>query len=166
LWHERTDHARDTNRGFRERLRKAYGEKVVLDGIDLSIGEGEARSSHCPGPGRRGQDHTVQILSTLLPADARTASVMGHDLRGEADAVQTSTSIRPRRSGPSTAPICFGGITVLHAEGAVAAGPAVTPYRQDGEPVPPEQTTNITFIPYFAWATRGPHAMRVWIPTL
>jgi len=28
-------------------LRKVYGEKVVLDGVDLRIGE--ARSSHCSG---------------------------------------------------------------------------------------------------------------------
>jgi ABC-2 type transport system ATP-binding protein len=30
----------------------------------------------------------VKILSTLIPADAGTASVMGHDLRREADAVR------------------------------------------------------------------------------
>ncbi|WP_460358281.1 hypothetical protein [Actinoallomurus acanthiterrae] len=24
----------------------------------------------------------------------------------------------------------------------------------------------ITLVPYYAWANRGPHAMRIWIPTL
>ncbi len=67
-------------------LRKAYGEKVVLDGVDLSIGAGEVFA--LLGPNGAGKTTTVQILSTLIPADAGTASVMGHDLRGEADAVR------------------------------------------------------------------------------
>ena len=67
-------------------LRKAYGGKVVLDGVDLSIGEGEVVA--LLGPNGAGKTTTVQILSTLIPADAGTASVMGHDLRGEAGAVR------------------------------------------------------------------------------
>src|SRR6266852_6199476 len=67
-------------------LRKAYGEKVVLDGVDLSIGEGEVFA--LLGPNGAGKTTTVQILSTLIPADSGTASVMGHDLRGEAGAVR------------------------------------------------------------------------------
>jgi ABC-2 type transport system ATP-binding protein len=67
-------------------LRKAYGEKVVLDGVDLSIGEGEVFA--LLGPNGAGKTTTVQILSTLIPADAGTASIMGHDLRGEAGAVR------------------------------------------------------------------------------
>src|SRR6202035_2763948 len=67
-------------------LRKAYGKKVVLDGIDLSIGEGEVFA--LLGPNGAGKTTTVKILSTLIPADAGTASVMGHDLRGEAGAVR------------------------------------------------------------------------------
>ncbi len=62
-------------------LRKAYGEKVVLDGVDLSIGEGEVFA--LLGPNGAGKTTTVKILSTLIPANAGTASVMGHDLRGE-----------------------------------------------------------------------------------
>ena len=68
-------------------LRKTYGEKVVLDGVDLSIGEGEVFA--LLGPNGAGKTTTVQILSTLIPADAGSAHVMGHDLRGEADAVRT-----------------------------------------------------------------------------
>jgi ABC-2 type transport system ATP-binding protein len=67
-------------------LRKAYGEKVVLDGVDLSIGEGEVFA--LLGPNGAGKTTTVQILSTLIPADAGTASIMGHDLRTEAGAVR------------------------------------------------------------------------------
>src|SRR5947209_9987964 len=67
-------------------LRKAYGKKMVLDGVDLSIGEGEVFA--LLGPNGAGKTTIVRILSTLIPADAGTASVMGHDLRGEAGAVR------------------------------------------------------------------------------
>jgi ABC-2 type transport system ATP-binding protein len=67
-------------------LRKAYGEKVVLHGVDLSIGEGEVFA--LLGPNGAGKTTTVRILSTLIAADAGTASVMGHELPGEAGAVR------------------------------------------------------------------------------
>jgi ABC-2 type transport system ATP-binding protein len=67
-------------------LRKAYGGKIVLDGADLSIGEGEVLA--LLGPNGAGKTTTVKILSSLITADAGTASVMGHDLRGEAGAVR------------------------------------------------------------------------------
>jgi ABC-2 type transport system ATP-binding protein len=67
-------------------LRKAYGDQVVLDGVDLSIGEGEVFA--LLGPNGAGKTTTVKILSTLIPADAGTVSVLGHDLYGEADAVR------------------------------------------------------------------------------
>ena len=68
-------------------LRKAYGEKVVLEGVDLSIGEGEVFG--LLGPNGAGKTTMVRILSTLVPADAGTASVMGYDVRSEADAVRS-----------------------------------------------------------------------------
>jgi ABC-2 type transport system ATP-binding protein len=67
-------------------LRKAYGQSVVLDGVDLSIAEGEVFA--LLGPNGAGKTTTVRILSTLIPADAGTASVMGHDVRAEAGAVR------------------------------------------------------------------------------
>src|SRR5216683_6198285 len=67
-------------------LRKAYGEKVVLDGVDLTLGEGEVFA--LLGPNGAGKTTIVRILSTLIPADAGTATVMGYDLRGQAGAVR------------------------------------------------------------------------------
>jgi ABC-2 type transport system ATP-binding protein len=67
-------------------LRKAYGEKVVLDDVDLTIGEGEVFA--LLGPNGAGKTTIVRILSTLIPADAGTATVMGYDLRSEAGAVR------------------------------------------------------------------------------
>ena len=68
-------------------LRKAYGGKVVLEGVDLSIGEGEVFG--LLGPNGAGKTTIVRILSTLIPADAGTVSVLGHDLRTEAGAVRS-----------------------------------------------------------------------------
>src|SRR6202030_1793147 len=67
-------------------LRKAYGEKVVLDGVDLTIREGEVFA--LLGPNGAGKTTIVRILSTLIPADAGTATVMGYDLRRQAGAVR------------------------------------------------------------------------------
>ena len=67
-------------------LRKAFGDKVVLDGIDLDIAEGTVFA--LLGPNGAGKTTTVQILSTLLPADAGDISVAGFDLRRDADAAR------------------------------------------------------------------------------
>ncbi|HVS50528.1 MAG TPA: ATP-binding cassette domain-containing protein [Candidatus Dormibacteraeota bacterium] len=67
-------------------LRKAYGEKVVLDDVDLTVGEGEVFA--LLGPNGAGKTTIVRILSTLINADAGMATVMGYDLRDEAGAVR------------------------------------------------------------------------------
>jgi ABC-2 type transport system ATP-binding protein len=72
-------------------LRKAFGAKVVLDGIDLDIAEGTIFS--LLGPNGAGKTTTVQILSTLLPADAGDISVAGFDLRRDADAARHAIGV-------------------------------------------------------------------------
>jgi ABC-2 type transport system ATP-binding protein len=67
-------------------LRKAYQDKVVLDGVDLTIAHGEVFA--LLGPNGAGKTTIVRILSTLIPADTGTATVMGYDLRREAGAVR------------------------------------------------------------------------------
>ncbi len=67
-------------------LRKSYGDKVVLDGIDLHVAPGTIFS--LLGPNGAGKTTTVNILSTLTGADAGTASVAGHDLATDPDAVR------------------------------------------------------------------------------
>jgi ABC-2 type transport system ATP-binding protein len=67
-------------------LRKSYGDKVVLDGIDLDVPAGTTFA--LLGPNGAGKTTTVEILSTLASADAGDARVAGHDLRDEVDAVR------------------------------------------------------------------------------
>jgi ABC-2 type transport system ATP-binding protein len=67
-------------------LRKTYGQKVVLDGVDLEVREGEVLA--LLGPNGAGKTTVGRILSTLIPADAGTATVMGHDVRSDAGAIR------------------------------------------------------------------------------
>jgi ABC-2 type transport system ATP-binding protein len=81
-----------TNHAIREAvsatgLRKTYSDKVVLDGVDLSIVEGEVFG--LLGPNGAGKTTIVRILSTLIPADGGTASILGYDVRSEAATVRS-----------------------------------------------------------------------------
>jgi len=67
-------------------LRKSYGDKVVLGGIDLDIAEGTIFA--LLGPNGAGKTTMVQILSTLISADRGHAAIAGHDLTSEANAVR------------------------------------------------------------------------------
>jgi ABC-2 type transport system ATP-binding protein len=59
-------------------LRKAYGDKIVLDGIDFDVAAGSVFSML--GPNGAGKTTTVNILTTLMKADAGTVRVAGHDV--------------------------------------------------------------------------------------
>jgi ABC-2 type transport system ATP-binding protein len=72
-------------------LAKSYGEHVVLDRIDLAIPEGSIFA--LLGPNGAGKTTTVQILSTLIAADAGTASVAGHDVTRDGDGVRAAIGV-------------------------------------------------------------------------
>ncbi|MEU6770341.1 ATP-binding cassette domain-containing protein [Streptomyces sp. NPDC046759] len=59
-------------------LRKTYGDKAVLDGIDFDVAAGSIFSML--GPNGAGKTTTVNVLTTLLKADAGTVRVAGHDV--------------------------------------------------------------------------------------
>ncbi|GAA3201838.1 ATP-binding cassette domain-containing protein [Dactylosporangium siamense] len=72
-------------------LRKSYGDKVVLDGVDLAVAEGTIFS--LLGPNGAGKTTTVQILSTLVPADGGSVRVAGHDLDRHPDDVRGAIGV-------------------------------------------------------------------------
>ena len=59
-------------------LRKSYGTDLVLDGIDLTVAGGTVFA--LLGPNGAGKTTMVEILSTLLPADAGEVTIGGYDL--------------------------------------------------------------------------------------
>src|SRR5215469_5332930 len=59
-------------------LRKAYGDKIVLDGISFDVAAGSVFSML--GPNGAGKTTTVNVLTTLLKADAGAVRVAGHDV--------------------------------------------------------------------------------------
>jgi DUF1680 family protein len=68
---------------------------------------------------------------------------------------------------PSARPDLLGGVTVLGVEGLATdvTGWGNELYRPlDGRTAPPARPVQLTAVPYYAWANRGPNAMRVWIP--
>ncbi|GCD96004.1 ATP-binding cassette domain-containing protein [Embleya hyalina] len=74
-----------------EGLRKAYGGRTVLDGIDLAVPTGSVFS--LLGPNGAGKTTAVKILSTLIRADGGRARVAGHDVAGSPDAVRAAIGV-------------------------------------------------------------------------
>lgn len=72
-------------------LRKSYGDKVVLDGVDLTVPEGTIFS--LLGPNGAGKTTVVKILSTLVTADAGDLRVGGHDLAADPQAVRAAIGV-------------------------------------------------------------------------
>jgi len=72
-------------------LRKSFGDKVVLDGIDLTVAEGTIFA--LLGPNGAGKTTMVYILSTLIGADAGEIRVAGHDLASEPDSIRAAIGV-------------------------------------------------------------------------
>jgi ABC-2 type transport system ATP-binding protein len=72
-------------------LCKSFGDKQVLDGIDLEIAEGTVFA--LLGPNGAGKTTTVQILSTLIRADAGDIRVAGFDVRREPERVRDAIGV-------------------------------------------------------------------------
>src|SRR5215471_889258 len=72
-------------------LRKSFGGKAVLDGIDLEVGAGTTFS--LLGPNGAGKTTTVQIMSTLVHADGGEVRVAGHDVARDPAAVRAAIGV-------------------------------------------------------------------------
>ncbi|MEU1202410.1 ATP-binding cassette domain-containing protein [Streptomyces sp. NPDC005813] len=74
-------------------LRKSYGDRTVLDGIDLAVPAGSVFA--LLGPNGAGKTTAVKILSTLITPDPGSGElrVGGHDLAAEAQAVRAAIGV-------------------------------------------------------------------------
>jgi len=72
-------------------LRKAFGDRTVLDGIDLEVPAGTIFS--LLGPNGAGKTTTVNVLTTLITADGGSVRVAGHDATTEAKAVRAAIGV-------------------------------------------------------------------------
>lgn len=68
-------------------LVKHFTTTKAVDGIDLAVRTGSVYG--VLGPNGAGKTTAVRMLATLLRPDAGTATVFGHDVRREADAVRS-----------------------------------------------------------------------------
>src|SRR5574341_1681344 len=72
-------------------LSKSYGDKLVLDGIDLNVPAGTIFA--LLGPNGAGKTTAVNILSTLIRPDGGEVRVAGHDLAREPDAIRAAIGV-------------------------------------------------------------------------
>jgi len=72
-------------------LRKSFGEKTVLDGIDLTVPQGTILA--LLGPNGAGKTTAVHLLTTYLSPDAGEIRVAGQDPAGNPQAVRRAIGV-------------------------------------------------------------------------
>ena len=72
-------------------LAKSFGGQHALTGLDLAVPEGSVTA--LIGPNGSGKTTTIRILSTLLAPDAGRATVFGHDVVAEPEAVRAAIGV-------------------------------------------------------------------------
>ena len=72
-------------------VRKSFGGKVVLDGVDLDVATGVIFA--LLGPNGAGKTTFIRILATLIRPDEGTVTIAGHDLLADPVAVKRSISL-------------------------------------------------------------------------
>jgi ABC-2 type transport system ATP-binding protein len=72
-------------------LVKSFGSTKAVDGVDLAVPRGSVYG--VLGPNGAGKTTTIRILATLIPPDAGTALVLGHDIVSEGASVRRVVSL-------------------------------------------------------------------------
>jgi ABC-2 type transport system ATP-binding protein len=75
-------------------LRKRFGARTALAGIDLDVGDRQIFG--VTGPDGAGKTTLLRTLVGLLDVDATEASVLGHDLRGDVTALKAQIGYVPQ----------------------------------------------------------------------
>jgi ABC-2 type transport system ATP-binding protein len=76
-----------------EGLTKRFGDVVAVDGLDLTVEEGEIFGFL--GPNGAGKSTTIDILLDFIRPTAGTATVLGHDAQAAGQAVRSRTGVLP-----------------------------------------------------------------------
>lgn len=77
-------------------LRKVYGSKAAVDGVDLEVPRGSFFGFL--GPNGAGKSTTIRILTGLIPADAGTIEILGLPLDKDATEVKRRIGLVPDES--------------------------------------------------------------------
>jgi ABC-2 type transport system ATP-binding protein len=80
-----------------EGLKKSYGTKEALTGIDFEVQQGEIFA--LIGPNGAGKTTTLRIVSTLLTLSGGKVTFLGHDLKKEPEKVRENISYLPEEAG-------------------------------------------------------------------
>jgi ABC-2 type transport system ATP-binding protein len=80
-----------------EGLKKSYGTKEALKGIDFDVQEGEIFA--LIGPNGAGKTTTLRIVSTLLTPSGGKVTFLGHDLKKEPEKIRENISYLPEEAG-------------------------------------------------------------------
>jgi ABC-2 type transport system ATP-binding protein len=81
-------------------LSRKFGNLIAVNGINLSIKEGELFS--LLGPNGAGKTTTIKMLCCLLKPTDGTAVVMGHDIRKAPSAVKQIINVSPQETAIAT----------------------------------------------------------------
>ena len=77
-------------------ITRKFGNLVSVDGVDLSVKEGELFS--LLGPNGAGKTTTIKMLCCLLKPTSGTATIMGHDIQKDPIAVKQVIDISPQET--------------------------------------------------------------------
>jgi ABC-2 type transport system ATP-binding protein len=80
-----------------EGLKKSYGSKEALKGVDFEVEEGEIFA--LIGPNGAGKTTTLRIVSTLLSISGGKVTFLGHDVKKEPEKVREKISYLPEEAG-------------------------------------------------------------------
>ncbi|NLE79494.1 MAG: ATP-binding cassette domain-containing protein [Rhodococcus sp.] len=72
-------------------LVKRFGATLAADGLDLEVPSGGVYG--VLGPNGAGKTTAIRVLATLLPPDGGSATVLGHDVAADPDAVRSKVAL-------------------------------------------------------------------------